>query len=244
MPGFIDLHQHILWGLDDGPETPEEMYALLRADVADGIAVVAATTHVLPGLRPFDMALYRERLKQAQEYCAEQELPLQVIGGAEIGYTPYVASALADRRIPTIGGSEFILLEFWKDVDRKTVEQAVAEVFRHGFNPIIAHIERYKLFQWDLSFILSLKEEFGFLCQVNCDYVLSERILDGFSLRRMQKNGIVDVIATDAHGTVRRPPKMRKTRQYLQKKNADALSCLIELEEGADAKSWKSKLCP
>ena len=56
--GFIDLHQHVLWGLDDGPKTPEEMHKLLRADAKDGIRVLAATSHALPGIRPFDLDFY------------------------------------------------------------------------------------------------------------------------------------------------------------------------------------------
>lgn len=242
MAGFVDLHQHVLWGLDDGPKTPEEMYALLRADAADGIRVVAATCHVLPGIRPFDMALYQERLAQALEYCKEQGLPIQILSGAEIGYTPYVVPALLDRRIPTIGDTEFVLLEFWKDVDRHTVEQAVCEVFRNGFRPIIAHIERYKLFHRDVSFICSLKEEYGALCQVNCDFILQAGMMDAFFLRRLQRDRIPDLIATDAHGASRRPPRLEETYRLLQSKSGGLLAGLVLLDEGRAGTDWQSML--
>ena len=60
--GFADLHQHVLWGLDDGPKTPEQMHALLRQNVEERIRLVFATTHAYPKLCPFNLSLYRERL--------------------------------------------------------------------------------------------------------------------------------------------------------------------------------------
>ena len=54
--GFADLHQHVLWGLDDGPQTSEQMRVLLRQDVEEGIQLVFATAHAYPKLRAFDLA--------------------------------------------------------------------------------------------------------------------------------------------------------------------------------------------
>ena len=120
MDRFIDLHQHVLWGMDDGPQTREEMFALLRRDAEQGIGIVAATPHVLPGVQPFDMPRYQKRLAEAQAYCSEENLPVRVISGAEIRYTPLTLSMLLDHRIPTLGDSKYVLLEFWEQVDRHT----------------------------------------------------------------------------------------------------------------------------
>ena len=68
--GFADLHQHVLWGLDDGPQTSEQMRALLRQDVEEGIQLVFATAHAYPKLRAFDLALYRERLLRKRRLAA------------------------------------------------------------------------------------------------------------------------------------------------------------------------------
>ena len=100
------MHQHVLWGIDDGPKSRKEMIALLQRDAEQGIGIVAATSHALPGVRPFDIELYWQRLKEAQAYCSDENLTLRVISGAEIRYTPMMLSMLLDHKLPTLGDSE------------------------------------------------------------------------------------------------------------------------------------------
>lgn len=222
MEGFIDLHQHVLWGLDDGPRTPEEMHNLLRADAKDGIRMIAATSHALPGIRPFDLDLYDARLREAQAYCDVNQLPIRLICGAEIRYTSSAVSMLLDKRIPTLGDSEYVLVEFWHSVDRKTFAQAIDSLFRNGFIPVVAHVERYALFYTEMNFVLSLKSDYEVYYQVNCDFLLQN--LNFFMrLRRQQmlKRGIFDMISTDAHNTITRPPRMNEVyKLFHSKENA------------------------
>ena len=98
--GFSDLHQHVLWGIDDGPRTPEQMQALLRQDMEEGIRLVYATSHAYPQERAFNYALYRERLREANAYCKSQGWPLHVLPGCEIHYCPAVADHLAAGKLP------------------------------------------------------------------------------------------------------------------------------------------------
>lgn len=224
MDRFIDLHQHVLWGMDDGPQTREEMLALLRRDAEQGIGIVAATPHVLPGVQPFDMPRYQKRLAEAQAYCSEENLPVRVISGAEIRYTPLTLSMLLDHRIPTLGDSKYVLLEFWEQVDRHTFEEAVSQLFRHGFLPIIAHVERYRLFWQELSFLQSIKDEYAVCYQVNCDFALKRSMSASLLFHRLLRNQIPDIFATDAHNLVSRPPRMAEAFQFFsERKNTEAL---------------------
>ena len=77
--GFADIHQHVLWGLDDGPATRKQMHALLRQNVENGVRLVYATAHAAPGLRRFNAELYRERLKEANAYCRKRDWPLRIL---------------------------------------------------------------------------------------------------------------------------------------------------------------------
>lgn len=219
MEGFIDLHQHVLWGLDDGPETPTEMHELLHADVKDEIRLLAATTHAMPGIRPFDLDLYNARLREAQAYCDINQLPIRLICGAEIRYTSYTVPMLLDKRIPTLDDSEYVLVEFWQSVDRKTFAQAIDSIFRNGFIPVVAHVERYALFYTETSFVLSLKNDYEVYYQVNCDFLLQKLNLF-MRLRREQmlKRGVFDIVCTDAHNTTTRPPRMTEVYKHFQSK--------------------------
>lgn len=233
MEGFIDLHQHVLWGLDDGPRTPDEMHNLLRADAKDGIRMIAATSHALPGIRPFDLDLYDARLREAQAYCDVNQLPIRLICGAEIRYTSSAVSMLLDKRIPTLGDSEYVLVEFWHSVDRKTFAQAIDSLFRNGFIPVVAHVERYALFYTEMNFVLSLKSDYEVYYQVNCDFLLQH--LNFFMrLRRQQmlKLGIFDLVSTDAHNTITRPPRMNEVyKLFHSKENAQEYLPLFIVRE-------------
>lgn len=228
MDRFVDLHQHVLWGMDDGPQTCEEMFALLRRDAEQGIGTVAATPHVLPGVRPFDMALYHQRLEEARSYCSAANLPVRVISGAEIRYTPLTLSMLLDHKIPTLGDSEYILLEFWEQIDRNTFENAVSQLFRHGFLPIVAHVERYRLFWRELSFLRAIKEKYAVCYQMNCDFVLKRSLPASLLIRRLLRNQIVDIFATDAHNLTSRPPRMAEAFQFFsERKNTEVLELFV-----------------
>ena len=228
MDRFVDLHQHVLWGIDDGPQTPEEMYALLQKDAEQGIGTVAATSHAMPGVRPFDLALYMQRLEEAQTYCAREKLPLRIIAGAEILYTPLTLSMLLDHKIPTIGNSEYILLEFWEKIDRDSFENAIGQLFRHGFIPIIAHIERYRLFWRDLIFLQSIKEKYSVCYQMNCDFALKRSIPASLLTHRLLHKQIVDIFATDAHNLTSRQPRMAEAfRFFSERENTQALELFV-----------------
>ena len=82
MRGLTDIHQHVLWGLDDGAQTPKVMHQMLHAAHEQQIRRIAATPHVYPGFKPFDMELYRRRLDEAQAYCDENKLDIELMSGA------------------------------------------------------------------------------------------------------------------------------------------------------------------
>ena len=208
--GFADIHQHVLWGLDDGPATRKQMHALLRQDVENGVRLVCATTHAAPGLRRFDVELYRERLKEANAYCRKRDWPLRILSGCELYYSPAAVDALLEGRIPTLGGSRYVLIEFSEDVSAARIGKAANSLYRAGYRPILAHAERYRCLVRLPARAMEVRDEFGLLLQMNCETVLRPR---GFFQRRfvrtLLREQAVDVLASDAHDASRRPVQMR-----------------------------------
>ena len=208
--GFADIHQHVLWGLDDGPATRKQMHALLRQNVENGVRLVCATTHVAPGLRRFDAELYRERLKEANAYCRKRDWPLRILSGCEMYYSPAAVDALLEGRIPTLGGSLYVLIEFSEDVSAARIGKAANSLYRAGYRPILAHAERYRCLVRSPARAMAVRDEFGLLLQINCETVLRPR---GFFRRRfvrtLLREQAVDVLASDAHDASRRPVQMR-----------------------------------
>ncbi len=208
--GFADIHQHVLWGLDDGPQTRKQMHALLRQDVENGVRLVYATSHVSPGLRRFDGALYRERLKEANAYCRKRDWPLRILSGCELYYSPAAVDALLDGRLPTLGGSSYVLIEFPEDVTPMRIGSAANTLYRAGYRPILAHAERYRCLVRSPARALAVRDEFGLLLQMNCETVLHPLgFLQRRFVRTLLREQAVDALASDAHSASRRPVQMR-----------------------------------
>ena len=216
--GFSDLHQHVLWGLDDGPQTSEQMRALLRQDVEEGIQLVFATAHAYPKLRAFDLALYRERLAEANACCESEGWPLRVVPGCEIHYCDSVPDLLTAGKLPALGNSRHVLIEFDHNAALSQIGEAADSLYRAGFQPVLAHVERYQRLVCSPERAMDMREEYGLLFQMNCETVLHPR---GFRERRFVKRMLascaIDAIATDAHDAIHRPARMKAAYQKIAK---------------------------
>lgn len=216
MQPMTDIHQHFLWGIDDGAATPEIMYNMLRTAHEQGIRTVVATPHAVPGLRPFDLALFRERLAEAQNFCKAETLNLRVLPGAEIAWTDQTALALRQGRIPTLGETDYVLLELWPNISWQTARNAVNQVIRAGYCPVLAHVERYRAFVMSPKAAIRFRDETGAMLQINADTLMNPR---GYMGRRfcsiLLNEGAVDAIATDAHDCMHRPVNLRAAHKWL-----------------------------
>lgn len=218
MNGFIDLHHHCLWGMDDGARNFEESCRMLKLAAQDGITTLAATPHVYPGHLPFDRELYRRRLAKLRRWAAEEALPLTILEGAEVWYTEQTLPMLRAGRIPTIGATQYVLVEFSPRVSRQAFEKALWDLFRGGYIPIVAHVERYRKLYGYVSGLLRLRQEMDVCFQVNAGTVGEKKDLARWIfLKRMLRSRAVDLIATDAHDDRHRSAQMKIVYSRLEK---------------------------
>lgn len=213
---MTDIHQHLLWGIDDGAKTPKIMQAMLRTAHKQGIQTVMATPHAQPGFAPFDMGLYQERLAEAQQYCRRANLNVQVCSGAEIAWTYQTSLALRQGRVPTLGETDYILLELWRDVSWQAARDAVNHLTKAGYFPVLAHAERYLAFLLSPKSTIRFCNQTGALLQVNADTLLNPR---NFLERRftsiLLQEEAIDAVASDAHNCKNRPIHMREAYEWL-----------------------------
>ena len=215
--GMTDIHQHLLWGLDDGAQTPESMQQMLLEAHHQGIVQVAATCHVCPGMTPFDPGLYRERLREANDYCRRQGLAVNVLPGAEVAWTYQAVNALRQRKAPRLGDTDYVLLELWPDISLQEARQAVRSLIAAGYCPVLAHVERYRCFSWFLQQALRFREETGALFQMNARTLLQPRnLMEKRFVTRMLESRAIDAVATDAHGNPVRPINLLAAREWLE----------------------------
>lgn len=201
--GRVDLHFHLLPGVDDGPATMAESLELARAAVADGTATVLATPHVRPDFVT-DVAELPERARELEDALARARVGLRVVLGGELGHQMVGRLSQADLELIAIGppGGRWLLLESPFAGFDADFEDAAEELRERGFGIVLAHPERTP------SGGATLREELarGTLLQVNAASLLG---LNGSAAERTARGlvlgGEAAVIASDAHGRRRIP---------------------------------------
>lgn len=209
---MIDLHCHMLPGIDDGAPNLEVALAMARCAVADGIQVSACTPHIYPGLYENTKLAIEAAIIAFQSQLDAEGIPLKLTIGADTHLTPNLIADIRGGRIPTLAGSRYFLLEPPHHVAPPRFEETVFQLMAAGYVPVITHPER-------LSWIETHYEIFGRLAHNGAWMQLTSGSLTGrFGRRpkywgeRMLDERIVDILATDAHHIDKRPPLLAEGR--------------------------------
>ena len=233
---FTDIHHHLLYGIDDGAKNQKRMFEMLELAAADGISHIVATPHMTPGVYEFDQEQYEKALAEAREYIDREELGIRLDAGVEVLYTDQTGRFLREERIPTLAGTNRVLVEFSPDVELERFCEALEAISYAGYMPVVAHVERYECVTASVKRALQLKDELGVFYQMNCSTVLEQQGIFGnrFARKILKARGI-DAIATDAHNVSSRRVHMREAwdvvRKYYSENYANHLVSGNILEE-------------
>jgi protein-tyrosine phosphatase len=149
------------------------------------------------------------QLAELNALCHDKLPGLSISLGAEIFFGEGVRRRLRSGVIPTLAGSEHVLVEFAPTVSKDYLEKAVRHLANGGFVTILAHMERYPVLVKDPAFARYLKEKYGALLQVNAEtFLLPQRLSVRRFLKHAVPDGLVDFVASDAHGSLRRKTRL------------------------------------
>lgn len=212
----IDMHCHILPGVDDGAADPETSRKMLQMAWGDGIGTIIATPHLHPVKGKSGPRQWEKALAEVRKLAAEIDSSLRVLPGCEIWYQQGIEELLLQGGIWTMCGSRYVLTEFSSGTGFSGMTDGLLNLQRCGYYPILAHVERYACLV-DLGKVRELVQ-MGICLQMNAGTVLAGREwLRGRRIREMLKKGYIHLIGTDAHDTSGRKPRMRECRSYLKK---------------------------
>jgi protein-tyrosine phosphatase len=207
----VDVHCHCLPGLDDGPPSMAEALKLCQAFVEDGLTTVIATPHQLGKYEGRNWApQIRDAVEQLRQELCRQNIPLAVHAGADVRVDVQLLDLIASDHIMTLAdGGRYILLELPHEafVDLSQLIQSLSE---RGIRSIITHPERHDGLRRKAGVLPSWVQD-GAVVQLTAGSLIGAF---GPEAERASWNwleqGLVQLIATDAHDAVKRPPTMTR----------------------------------
>lgn len=215
---MIDLHCHILPGIDDGAPDLELSFAMARCAVEDGITVTACTPHQMPGYYENLGPDIRTHVGVLQAALDEAEIPLRLIPGADVHLVPDLVSGLKSGRLLTLADSRYFLFEPPHNVAPPRMDMAVFDAMAVGYHPIITHPERLRWIEDNYALMRRLVEG-GAWMQITAGSVtgrFGKRAL--YWAERMLDEGLVHILATDAHNMRSRNPVLSEAVEAVSRR--------------------------
>ena len=219
---FVDIHTHILPGLDDGPQDMAESLALCRALVAEGVSIAVATSHQHRSRFDNTNAVIRAAVAQLRDTLREQAVPLEVLPGADVRIDVDLVRRLQNDELMRLGDTgRYVLLELPHDVAFPLGDLA-AELGKAGVIAILSHPER--------NAAIARRPEClrpwvgaGVLLQVTLDSLLG--YWGGVAQRTARwilDEGLAAVLASDTHSVTERPPRHQAAWQEVSARWGEA----------------------
>ena len=215
---MIDLHSHILPGIDDGAKTPEIAIEMARIAAADGITVMACTPHILPGVYNNSGPAIRAAAGRLQQEIAKSGIPLALTTGADVHVTPDLVAQLRSGHALTLNDTRYFLLEPPHHVPPPRLEDHVFGLLAAGYVPILTHPERLSWIEAYYQLVKRLAYN-GILVQLTAGSLLGRfGRRPRYWAERMLDDGLCHVLASDAHNTDQRAPRMAEARDMAARK--------------------------
>ncbi len=206
---MIDIHSHIIPGIDDGPATLAQSKSLLQAAIAQGTTFMMSTSHMTPGVYPNSPQKIRTHFEKLMANLGDIKDQIQLACSAEVRVGPEMIPLVERNEIPWLGeldGNKVILLELPHTHVPLEAKNIIRWLITRGIRPLIAHPERN-------AEIMRVHRRSHELADLGCLFQVTSASLYGASgphsnrsADRLAKDGLIYVIASDAHNTDYRPP--------------------------------------
>jgi protein-tyrosine phosphatase len=235
VPGYVDIHAHVLPGIDDGPSDLERALAMLRAAAESGTATIAATPHLrsdFPDVRVRELA---QRCQALRQEISREEIPIRLVSGAEVSLVWALEAREEELMLATYGQRGTDLLIETPSLNVAGVDSLLYELRLKGLRVTLAHPERNPEFQRDSSRLADLVQQ-GVLLQLDADAVLgaARRSPTTRLAQRLCVDGLAHALASDGHRAASWRPVTTLARA------AGAVAALI----GPERAQWMAQAAP
>ncbi|MDW8802590.1 exopolysaccharide biosynthesis protein [Clostridium sp. A1-XYC3] len=206
---MIDIHSHILPGIDDGAKTLDDTIEMLKIARNNGIKKIIATPHFYRGYYENKFEDICKLTEEISGKVKEQGLDIEIIFGQEIFLDNHTLDHYKEGIIKGINNTKYMLIEFPMQDMPKNALDTMYELRLQGIVPVVAHPERY-------SYIIEKPSVINNFIEEGCLFQINSGSIEGHFGKRVQKtseilisHGICHFIGSDAHSVNRRSPKIK-----------------------------------
>lgn len=205
---MIDLHCHILPGVDDGANDLSVSLAMARLQVEQGVVAVACTPHILPGVYHNEGPAIRQAVARLQQVLDNENIALTLLTGADNHVAPDFVEGLRRGRLLSLNDTRYVLVEPPHNVAPARLDDLVFGVLLADYVPIITHPERLRWIEERYDLIVKLARAGAWMQITSGSYKGRFGRRPKYWAERMTCEGLVHILASDAHDTVSRPPDL------------------------------------
>lgn len=220
---MIDIHAHILPGIDDGAEDMYDTLEMARMAADSGVDKIIATSHCnIPGMYGnYFGREYIDRYESVVRAVRKEKIPIEILPGMEVFSTEDLPELIVNHKIMPLNQSRYILMEFAFDEDPEFADSILKRVEEVGARPVIAHAERYEFIQ-DYPQIAYRWFRKGYVIQANKGSFLG-RFGEGpkRAADSLLRHNLISVIASDAHSPLQRTPYMMDVYEELSREYSE-----------------------
>ena len=225
---MIDIHIHIIPGVDDGSRNLEMSLAMARMAYETGVDHMIVTPHSYPGIYDnYAGERLEAKYRSLKEAVKAQRIPLNLYRGMEIYGTEDTVSLLKEHKLWTLNHTKYILIEFGFHEDPDFVNTILKDCKEAGYDPVVAHPARYSFVQQDPQLVYDWVQK-GYGIQLNKGSIL------GSNGRRCQecavsllRHGLVHCVASDAHRMGWREPDMDRVTDELENRFGEEYTYML-----------------
>ncbi|MHB9096293.1 MAG: tyrosine-protein phosphatase [Syntrophales bacterium] len=214
---MIDMHSHILPGLDDGAADWEQAIAMARIAVNDGITEMVCTPHWVLGKYENGREAIHRQFVEFEERLADKNIPLKIHAGAELRLDTSIPERLRSGELLTLDdGGRYILLELPEEILPENLPEFFWNLQMNNYHVILSHVERNPLIRENPQLLFTWVEN-GILAQVTAASLLadfSEEIRE-FAFSLVEHN-LVHMLVTDTHSLRMRKPLLSAARHTIE----------------------------
>ncbi len=232
---MVDIHCHILPGLDDGSDNIEESVRMARLAADGGTTAIVATPHSnIPGsYQNYFSKTYAEKFKDFSARLKAENIPLKIYPGNEIFAGENVIELIKAKRLITLNNSVYPLVEFDFTEQPEIVYENLLALIAEGYTPVVAHPERYAFVIENELAPVELKN-MGCLLQINKGSIKGSFGKGAYiAAHSMLSRSLADVVASDAHSPYMRTPYLADVNEIISEMySADYADMLLDKNPG------------